>query len=660
MTKLLLCALAAGMMLTLMQTLASAAATPDKPLLHPLFTDNMVLQRGIAAPIWGWTEPGRRVTVGLAGRRATTVAGSDGKWMARLGPFVAGGPHTLTVSGPRTLTVNNVLIGDVWICSGQSNMQWSVSSSNNAQQEIANAKYPGIRLFTVPNVTSAEPKELVNSQWQVCSPETIGGFSAVAYYFGRQLHQELKVPIGLINSSWGGTIAEAWVSGEALETMPDFRPAVAQVRQSVADQQKGEADYEQKLNEWWARNDPGSANGNGWADPAADTALWNTMPVPQQWEQAGLPNFDGVVWFRRDVELPESWAGKDLLLHLGPIDDRDTTWFNGTRVGAQNQYNSARHYRIPGNLVKAGRNVIAVRVLDTGGGGGFSGKPEDISLEIAPGGAASGAASALPLAGPWLYRVSTPLAQTTPVPLQANNNPNVPTVLYNAMIAPLVPFGIRGATWYQGESNVGRAVQYRTLLPTLIQDWRSRFGVGRFPFLIVQLANYLATRPEPGESAWAELREAQYLTTRNDPKAGLAVAIDIGEAGDIHPRNKQDVGRRLALAALGIGYGRRIEYSGPVYRGMKREGNALRLYFDHTGGGLMAPGARLQGFSIAGEDKKWVWADARIEGRTVVVSAPDVPNPTAVRYGWADNPIANFYNKAGLPASPFRTDINPS
>lgn len=647
----------AGALTSAGQNAARADDAPARPFLHTLFTDNMVLQRGVPDPIWGWTTPGQKVTVAMQRKRATAVAGADGKWMTRIGPFAAGGPYTLTVSGPQIMTLNNILVGDVWICSGQSNMEMGIGNVKDAQQEIAAANYPNIRLFTVPKTVAAEPQSGVNSQWQACNPQTVstggwGGFSAAGYFFGRDLYQQLHVPLGLIHTSWGGTIAEAWTSAEALNTMADFKPAVAHFQQAAAAAKAGAGNYDTNLNQWYAKNDPGSAPGLGWADAAFATAGWKTMSLPQFWEGAGLPNYDGVAWFRKEIDLPAAWDGKAAMLHLGPVDDNETTWINGTRIGATEGASVPRDYKIPANVLKTGHNVIAVRVLDTGGNGGFGGKPEDMRLE------ADGAAP-LPLAGSWLYQDSAPLAKMTPVPQRIDSNPNVVTVLYNGMVAPLVPFAIKGAIWYQGESNGGRGAQYRTLLPTLIKDWRSRFGVGDFPFFIVQLANFTPTKPDPEskDDGWSEVREAQLLTSETVPNTAIASAIDIGEAGDIHPKNKQEVGRRLALDALGIAYGQKVEYSGPRYRAMQQAGDAIRLTFDHLGGGLVAQGgAKLQGFAIAGADKKFVWADARIDGNTVVVSSPLVLNPVAVRYGWAMNPVVNLYNKEGLPASPFRTN----
>lgn len=647
------CLLPAALIAILVGLAVSRAGAQDKPLVHPLFTDHMVLQRELPAPIWGWAAPGCEIKVSLAGKTASTKADDSGRWQAKLGPFPAGGPHSLRVAGPKTVVIQDVLIGDVWICSGQSNMEWGVAGSNNAQQEIAAANHPSVRLFTVPKSVSLRPQELVSGQWQICSPQTVAGFSAVGYFFGRDLNKALDVPIGLIHTSWGGTVAEAWTSAEALSTMDDFQPAVEQFRQMAAALEAGTDKFEEQLAKWWRENDPGSADGLGWADPALKTADWKSMNLPTQWEQAGLPDYDGVVWFRKEFELPESAAGRDGTLSLGPIDDIDTTWVNGVRVGGMNTWTDPRVYKVPGHVLKAGRNVVSVRVLDTGGGGGIYGQADQMRFEP------SGGGNRIPLAGVWQYKASTSLAQTKPVPQRLDNNPNVVTVLYNGMIAPLIPYGVKGAIWYQGESNAGRPLQYRTLLPTMIRDWRTRFGVGEFPFLVVQLANFMAVQQQPAEPGWAELREAQLLTSLKTPRCGLAVAIDIGEANDIHPRNKQDVGARLALAARGIAYGQSIEYSGPVFKSMEVAEGQARLRFEHIGGGLVAKGSGpLKGFAIAGADKRFVFAEAKIDGDTVVVSSPQVPQPVAVRYGWANNPVCNFYNQAGLPASPFRTDID--
>ncbi|MDA0837965.1 MAG: 9-O-acetylesterase [Planctomycetota bacterium] len=636
----------------LFTTSADAQNAPEKPFLHRLFSDNMVLQRDIATPVWGWAKIGTEVSVSLNGKEATAKADANGKWMVNLPAQPVGGPYELKVNGQEEVTLKNVMLGDVWICSGQSNMEWGMWGTTNSKEEIAAANHPNIRLYTVAKKISLEPEEQVAGQWQVCSPETVGGFSAVGFFFGRKLNKELNVAIGLINSSWGGTICEAWASAEALNELDDFKPAIARLKEMIAEQNNTEKSFEQKMQEWWAQNDPGSAKDAVWEKAETNTEGWKTMGLPKVWEQTDLGNFDGVVWFRKEVTVPEEWAGKDLALGLGPIDDRDTTWFNGVKVGEMNTWNQARNYKVPGKAVKAGKNVIAIRVLDTGGGGGLYGQPEELKLSLS----GDKASKPISLSGDWLFKDSTPLAKTSQAPRQGGGNPNYSSFLYNGMIAPLIPSAIKGAIWYQGESNAGRGLQYRTLLPTMIKDWRSRFGVGEFPFYVVQLANFMRVEEQPSDPAWAHLREAQLMTALNDPNCGLAVIIDIGAANNIHPTNKQDVGHRLALSALGQAYGKDIVHSGPIYKSMKVEGSSIRLTFDHIGGGLVARDGALKGFAIAGADKKFVWADARIDGDTIVVSSKGIESPAMVRYAWANNPICNLYNKEALPASPFRTD----
>jgi sialate O-acetylesterase len=629
------------------------------PLLHPLFQDHMVLQRGIADPIWGWAAPGTKVTVTMLGKTVTATANAQGAWQTKIGPFTAGGPYTLTVEGAQKITLQDVLVGDVWLCSGQSNMEMGLGLVHNASEEIKSANYPHMRLFTVQKKVGYAPQRLLRgSKWDPCTPETVaangwGGFSATGYFFGRALLLNQKVPIGLIHSAWSGTVAEAWVSGEALKTMADFKPAVEKVQRFAESVKDKPFDYAKALQAWWAKSDAGSLPGVNWADPAFDATAWKSMPVPTFWEDAGLPEFDGLVWYRTVVTIPEAWAGRELLLQLGPIDDGDTTWFNGTVVGSIAEgHLRNREYQIPGKLVTAGQAVLAVRVLDLGGSGGLYGKPEQMTLRRV-----DDPAQSISLAGAWQFAVGADFATGEPIPQRMDSNANQVSALYNAMIAPLLPFGIKGAIWYQGESNAGNAKQYQTLLPTLIKDWRTRFGVGDFPFLIVSLANFMAVQTSPVESGWAELREAQWLTAHTLPKTGIAMAIDIGNAADIHPKNKQEVGRRLALAAEAIAYGQQIPYSGPMYKRMKIEGQAIRLSFDHLSGGLVAKdGGKLTGFAIAGADRKFVFAEAIIDGKTIVVSSPAIAAPVAVRYAWANNPLCNLYNTAGLPAVPFRTD----
>lgn len=649
------------------QTASMVQGPPaSKVRLHSLFTDNMVIQRDAKPLIWGWADPGGVVSVAIDGQEVRVGVDASGEWRARLRPIPTGGPYTLSVRGQDEIVVSNVLVGDVWIASGQSNMQMPVKVGNygvnNGDAEIAAADYPSLRLFSVPRVTSFEPLEDTGSDgWQVCSPDSVPAFSAVAYFFGRQLNEDLNVPIGMIHTSWGGTPAEAWTSAEALSSLPDYAPVIARMAEEIPGSGQAEEKYAAALAAWQASLDERDRGARErWFDPETPAAGWETMELPTTWESAGLTGVDGFVWFRREINLPQEWAGKDLTLRLGPINDRDRSYFNGVEVGrteSEGQADMPRVYTVPGAAVKSGSNVISVRVHDVGNVGGIYGPAEQMQIEYAY----EGGFERLLLAGPWQYRVGFDVKTDPPPPppVAQVNNPHTPMVLYNGMIAPLVPLPIRGAIWYQGESNAARAYQYRTLFSSMIQDWRVQWNQGAFPFLFVQLANFKEVKAEPGDDDWAELREAQTMALAL-PSTGMASAIDIGEAADIHPKNKQDVGRRLALAARHVAYGQSLPYSGPMYRSMKQEGDGIRLLFEHAEGGLMTKdGEAPKGFAIAGEDRKFVWANARIEGDSVLLSSPDVPRPVAVRYAWASNPVTNLYNQIGLPTNPFRTDQWP-
>lgn len=625
--------------------------------LAAVFSDHGVLQRDRPIPVWGWAEPHEAVTVRLAGHEASTTAGADGAWRVTLPALPAGGPHELTVVGRETLTLTDLLVGEVWVCSGQSNMQWTVAACD-VEAEITTANYPQIRFFTVPNIPAMEPKADIIANWTVCSPATTGNFSAVGYFFGRELHQALGVPIGLINTSWGGTVAEAWTSREALHAVPELRQFTDLLDEVLPGAEEGLAIHEEAMRAWDAatRRVDGENTGypRGWADHGFASDDWGRMALPAYWQARGL-HTNGVVWFRKEVEIPTAWAGRTLTLSLGKIDKADTTYFNNVRVGGisiserEDAWNIRRVYTVPGELVQAGRAVIAIRAFSHVWAGGVVGPAEEFYL--APEGEAG-----LPLAGEWLFALEEDFGDFSkpPVPPLGAANPNTPTVLYNGMIHPLIPCGMRGAIWYQGESNASRGYEYRTLFPTMIQDWRARWGEGDFPFFFVQLANYQAGQDAWPDSAWAELREAQTMTLAL-PNTGMAVIIDIGESTDIHPKNKWDVGKRLALNALAKTYGRDVEYAGPMYREVTTEGAALRVHFDHAAG-LTSRETTLSGFAIAGADRVFYPASAVIDGATVLVSSPSVPAPVAVRYGWAEDPVCTLYNAAGLPASPFRTD----
>jgi sialate O-acetylesterase len=651
--------------LSLLILLSASIGARGEVRLPAIISDNMVLQQQTKVRIWGNANPGEHVVVTLQQKSSSTVADKQGHWETSLATGKAGGPVELTVKGDNLITIRNVLIGEVWLCSGQSNMEWPLINTFGGTETVAQAKYPEIRLFTVEKHTSATPLTDVVGHWVVTTPEEAAHFSAVGYFFGRELYQQLKVPVGLIHSSWGGTPAEAWTSHEGMLSSPELKPILDRYESSLNAMPQAKEAYARALAEWEEKNlyiDSGNkGEALGYADPAFAAADWSKMELPKQIETAGLL-MDGAIWFRKVLDLPESWTGKELVLNLPPIDDHDVTYFNGTKVGSigretPNSYSVPRKYVVPGSLVRSGRNVIAVRVFDSAGEGGFS---PGGAMSLGPAGAAE--SEVISLRGVWDYKVEVALEPkhpdwaTRPEAVGVGNQ-NSPSVLYNAMIAPLVPFAIRGVVWYQGESNAGRAYQYRTLFPIMIRDWRKAWG-SAFPFYFVQLANWHAHKSEPDESDWAELREAQMMTLR-EPQTGMAVIIDVGDAIDLHPRNKLDVGRRLAQWALADTYRRQVTPSGPLFERYTIEGDKVRIHFKYGAGLKTSDGGPVQGFAIAGEDRRFVWADARIEGDTVVVSSSKVLKPMAVRYGWADNPLANLYNRAGLPASPFRTDDWP-
>jgi sialate O-acetylesterase len=643
-----------GFVLFALTIMANASEQDPKPLLHPLFTNHAVLQRDIRVPVWGWTTPGATITVSFAGQEKSATAAGDGKWTVYLDPMPAsakGRMLTVQVAGTKQKTrISDILVGDVWICSGQSNMEMGIGACN-VPDEIAAANFPQIRLLNVPKKIAYMPESTLNCYWQPCSPATLmdvpwAGFSAVGYFFGRELHRDLNIPVGLMVTCWGGTVCEAWTSGEALKPLSDFASGIDEVQKVVA--APGPDKLGNVMDKWYQANDPGTVK--AWFRPETDVFAWKTATMPANWHACGITGYEGVVWVQHTFEAPPAWAGKDLVLSFGTIGDCDVTWVNGTAVGQTDYYDMPRIYKVPAAVVKTGSNVIAMRVVNSGGGGFFG--PAD-KMKVYPYGEES---SAISLARPWRVQETAPRA-VTGAPLVGN--PNMPSVLYNGMIAPLIPFAIKGAIWYQGEANTSRAYQYDGLLQTMIRDWRSNFGVGDFGFHIVSLANYMKTSDSPQESAWAELREAQAMAASAMPNSGIAMAIDIGDARDIHPKNKLEVGRRLALSALANTYGKDIEWSGPWYKSMEITGKGIKLNFDHARGGLTAKGDKITGFAIAGEDRKFVWADAVIKGETVLVSSPQIPRPVAVRYGWADNPVCNLSNKENLPAVPFRTDNWP-
>ena len=600
--------------------------------VDPLIGDHMVVERDRPVRLSGTAAPGEAISASLAAGRVKTKADARGRWSLALPALAAGGPFTLRIVGANTLTFSDVWAGEVWVAAGQSNMELPLQRSKGGADAAA-AGCAGLRLLTVANPPAAAPATKVDGAWRPCDAATAAGFSAVAFHFARELHRALGVPIGIVQAAVGGTPAEAWTPREALRAEPTLAPMIEELDRAMNDRAQHD-ELARKVAAWEAKNfhqDQGNRGEKlGYARAGGGGTRWATMEVPQLWEKAGLA-IDGAVWFRREVTLPAAWAGADLALSLGAIDDFDVTYWNGERVGATGaetpQYWAApRRYVIPGRIAKAGRNVIAVRVFDHYGDGGFAGTPAQMTVR------AAGSDTSVSLAGTWSYKVERKLAPavadwSTRPKLLGTDDPASPTVLWNALVAPLAGLPIGGIIWYQGESNVDRALQYRTLFPVMIRSWRAAWGDPKLPFLFVQLPNFEERRKPPlGEGAWAELREAQALALR-EPRTAMAVTLDIGDPHDVHPREKQEVGRRLALAAEKLVYGRDVIASGPTFAAATREGGAIKLRFLNVASGLTtSDGAPPKGFLIAGADRVWRQADARIEGgAAVVVSHPDDP-----------------------------------
>ena len=634
--------------------------------LPAVFSNNMVLQRDIKIPVWGWASPGEEVTVVLGEDSSKVKADLDGYWRVDLQEHsVSSEPMELVVKGKNTITVSDVLIGDVWICSGQSNMAMTVGRCNNSAEEIASADFPMIRHFKVGRRIQLVPINDVGGSWSIASPQTVGGWTAVGFFFARDLYKELNVPIGLINTSWGGTRVEAWISRPAYSKLDGSSADIAKLDELKTNVLGAKGEYAKSVKDFKTAYskleslEKDQAHIEKYSNPKLDDSGWGEIVAPGNWEALGHSGLDGEVWYRRTVQIPETWAGKDLALELGPIDEIDTVYFNGIFVGGMgsmkplntDSWNKPRQYVVPGNLVKVGDAVIAMRIVDQSGKGGPWGGTKD-QMFIIPVDKKSELEARIPLSGKWRYDIALAL----PNKPSAKISPNTATVLYNGMVNGLIPYGIKGAIWYQGESNAGNAYAYRVRFPAMISDWRERWGQGDFPFLWVQLANFRSAPKDPEDSSWPVVRESQNKTL-SLPNTGTALAIDIGDAKDIHPKNKQDLGKRMALAARKVAYGEELVYAGPTYKLMKIEGNKIRINFDNIGSGLVAKDGKLAQFAIAGDDKKFVWADAVIDGETVVVSSAKVAAPVAVRYAWAINPEGcNLYNKEELPANPFRTD----
>ena len=639
--------------LVLFYLLVSVSAVTQAQLRLPkLIGDGMVLQRGATLKIWGWANSGEKITVRFNGRTHKTVTGADGEWRVLLPPMPAGGPHTMDITGRSRLTVRDILVGDVWFCSGQSNMvhQLNIHDVRYAN-EIAEANYPQIRQFLVPTQTNlqAPQRDMPAGQWKSAVGEAVRPFSAVAYFFAKKLYSTYKIPIGIINASVGGTPIEAWTSEDGLHDVASLKVTIEKNKDTT---------YINGINRQasTAPNRPappvdlGMAGPVNWSDVSYVPKGWRSINIPGYWEDQGVSELDGVVWYRREIDMPASMTGKAARVFLGRIVDADELYINGRLVGRTTYQYPQRRYAVPADVLKAGRNTFVVRVTNSGGKGGFV--PDKPYCIVA-------GTDTVDLKGTWQYKVGTAYQPTsgdnnTTRPVIAQNQP---TALYNAMVAPAIDYAIKGFCWYQGESNAGRPQTYETLQTTLIADWRSHWNQGPLPFLYVQLPGFMDYVYHPTNSNWALLREAQ-LHTLSVPNTAMVVAIDLGEWNDIHPDNKKDVGERLALAARHAAYNEAIVYSGPLYQSAVIDGNKIVVSFTHTGSGLITnDGEDVSEFAVAGPDKKFVWAKARLRGNQVLVWSNEVPEPRYVRYAWADNPVnPNLYNKEGLPASPFRTD----
>ncbi len=613
-------------------------------MLPRLFCDGMVFQRDAPVSIWGWADPGEKISVSFNNHTYYAVTNDQGKWAVMLASAKAGGPYTMEINHA---VLKNILIGDVWVCSGQSNMVLPMERVKYKYPNvIAHAENNSIRQFFVPNqyVFTAPQDDLPSGNWESATPETVLHFTATGYFFARALFERYHVPIGLVNASVGGSPVQSWLSEAALQSFPQYLAIAEKFRDNHYIDSIRNAEH--AVSSAWYNNiwqsDKGFHEDKKWFDTAYDAGGWAVMHVPDYWDHS-IGN--GVVWFRKEINIPSDMAGQPARLLLGRIVDQDSVYLNGVFTGTTGYQYPPRIYTVQAGLLRPGKNIITVRIINSSGRGGFI---RDKPYQLVAG------SHTIDLEGEWQYKPgasASPLPPTTFFQYQ-------PLGLFNGMIAPLLNYSIKGAIWYQGESNVSQPGEYKDLFIALIDDWRKKWNQGNFPFLYVQLPNYGEAKDQPAESNTARLREAQ-LKTLAVPNTGMAVTIDIGEWNDIHPLNKEDVGKRLAVAAQKIAYGdNTMVYSGPVYQSMRIDGNKIILSFTDTGSGLMAKdNGELKYFAIAGADKKFVWAKARIEGNKVVVWNDGIAQPVAVRYAWADNPQgADLYNKEGLPASPFRTD----
>ena len=642
-----------GLIIFLILALASHGAW-GKIRLPKLISDSMVIQRDARIKIWGWADRQERVKVSFRGKNYTTTTGDDGTWTLWLSPSPAGGPFTMRIEGKdNVITIQNILVGDVWLCSGQSNMVHYLDlHKDRYQNEINAAHFPEIRQFLVPTRSqlSASAEDIDNGNWKAANPKNVLRFSVVAYFFAQKIYEKYKVPIGLINASVGGTPIEAWTSEAGLSEFPDVLNRV---------QKNKDTAYVNKVNrlalalrneiEKRKDGDAGLESSRPWYDTLYAASDWSAINIPGYWEDQGVKDLNGVVWYRREIDVPRSMLGMPAKIAMGRVVDADFFYINGKLIGNTGYQYPQRRYSIPAGVLKPGKNVFTIRVINSGGKGGFvHDKPYYLATET----------DTLDLKGYWQYKVGEvfkPVTGSTGgISIQ-----NQPAALFNAMIAPVTSFALKGVLWYQGESNTSNAQEYERLLPALIHDWRKQWKQSDLPFLYAQLPNFLDVNYLPAESEWAVLREAQRKAL-NLPNTAMAVTIDLGEWNDIHPGNKKPIGERLALAAQKVAYHENdVVHSGPVFTAITREENKLVAQFSNVGSGLISKdGDKLRWFAIAGADKKFLWADTKIAGDRVEIWNEDVVDPVYVRYAWADNPDGvNFYNKEGLPASPFEAQV---
>jgi sialate O-acetylesterase len=619
--------------------------------LPGLVRDSMVLQRDSKINIWGWAGKGEKINIKFNGKNYKTTTGDDGKWLVQLPPMKAGGPYTMEISGSNKISLKDILIGDVWLCSGQSNMVHQMKlHSVRYGEDIANANFPEIRQFWVPNVTNlqAPQEEIPTSYWKSANPEDVLEFSVVAYFFAKKIYEKYHVPIGLINSSVGGPPIESWTSEEGLKDFPSVI--------STIEKNKDTAYVNGLMRRAMTNNanrpppqDKGLTGSKTWYDPAYIPKGWRNINVPGYWEDQGMKDLDGIVWYRKEIDVPASMIGMPARVFLGRIVDADFLYVNGRQVGNTTYQYPQRRYNIPAGLLKPRKNILVIKVTNTAGKGGFV--PDKPYCLFA-------GKDTIDLKGTWQYKVGDIFIPQRGFGGGRFDPQSQPTALYNAMIAPLTNYSIKGFLWYQGEGNTGRPEEYAKLQPAMIADWRRLWKEGDLPFLYVQLPNFMDMNYLPSESNWAMLRASQ-LKSLSVPNTGMAVTIDLGEWNDLHPDRKKEIGERLALAAEKIAYGEKdIVHSGPIYQSATIDGNKIIISFSNIGSGLMTnDGEELSEFAIAGADKKFVWAKAKIDGDKVVVWNDTISQPMYVRYAWADDPVnPNLYNKEGLPASPFGTD----